>query len=192
MKRHYIYGILLAAFLSTGWSESTERPKRKPLPRRGPPAVEEYFKKLEQQDPEEVQRLRELQQTDPQAFRKELRRRVHQQQKQKSHHPARERRATMEEYVANLQNATTPEEREQAMIRIRTSIAERLDRGFEIREQAIQNMREKLSTLEERHLQDKQNREEIIARQMKRIEKAAQATSTDQPSSPGDGPPTDR
>jgi hypothetical protein len=150
-----------------------DRDRERPGPRKGrPEAVERYFEQLRERDPEELERLQDLRKRDPEAFRRELREKV-----VKGPHggrkPSDPRRKFFEEQVNRISSASTPEEREAAIARLKQEVTERMDRAFTLREEAIERMRSQLTALEARHEQQLEKREEIIHQQVRRILQAA-------------------
>lgn len=138
--------------------------------RRGPPAVERYFRQLEAQDPEESQRLRELRRTDPEAFRAELRERVRNRRPPHAENGKGGRmRFPLKEQVEAVQQAETKEERVQAAAVLREAISKRVEQSFAAREEVIAELRSRLEELEARHEAEKQQQEELIDRQMSRL-----------------------
>lgn len=167
MKTTLLYFLICFSSLMMvfGENQGSNTPKKHRRPRS--PAVEDYFKTLKQQNPEEMKRLRDLRQTDPEAFRKELRNRVN---KKKGHGKRRQDpRKVFDEHLQHIQQAETPEARAQAEQKLKDAVEERIDKGLMLREKAIARMQEQLKTLEERHLNDKQNRDQLISRQVESL-----------------------
>jgi len=174
MKRMILLPLLALTVGSFVWAQPESAPEGRPPRRRGrPPAVERYFEQLQQQNPEEMKRLRELRQTDPEAFRRELRARV-QRRKQQRNPEEKRFRAHIREHAESVRSATTPEERQEALEQLRLAVAERIDHGFEMRQQALDDMREKLEALDRRHQEEKRQRETLIDGQVDRILKRSE------------------
>jgi hypothetical protein len=168
-----LFLILLCAVTCLCAQSSADTPNRPDPARRGrPQAVENYFHQLKKENPEEMRRLRELRRDDPDAFRAEMRSRM--KGRRKGEHERREpKNVLFEEHVQRVRQASTPEEREEAVSRLEDAVTARMDAVFAHREEAIQRMRKKLSDLEERHRRQEENREAVVQRQVQKLLEAA-------------------
>lgn len=157
-----------------------DRPNRPVPSHRGrPQAAENYFQQLRKENPEEMRRLRQLRSTDPAAFRAEMRSRLkgHRKGKQDGRGP---QDLLFEEHLQRVRQASTPEEREEAVNRLTAAVSARMDEALSHREEAIQRMRKKLSDLEERHRRQQENRDQVIQRHVQKLLEAAdQEAGTD-------------
>ncbi len=157
---------------------------------RGPAAssapVERYMEWLQQEDPEEFQRLAELREQAPGTFRRELRRKASEKRGRPSSTPVRPH--PLREEISALRNAETEADRDVAIQAIRAKITERVDRSLEEREKAIREIRETLQRLEEQNEQEQARREEIIDRHLQRVLNFAREQSTEEPEPGNDNP----
>lgn len=168
MKHFFTHIALLFSFTAMAWADPSEPEGRPRSQRPRPRAVQQYFEQLKEKDPEEMKRLQQLRQSDPEAFRLELRKRV-QENKGPSFPRHKKRLAEREDYAELIRKTNTPEERQQAITRITEDITKRIDQGLSLREEAIERLRQRLSTLEERHEREKQSRDEMIERQVRKV-----------------------
>lgn len=156
--------------LAAVWAQPPlERPRRgdREGKRPPPPPLETYLDKLEKENPEEFQRLRQLRESDPQAFRMELREKAARFReggaaKNWRPHP-------LQDEIARVRAATSPAEREQAVSDLKIKIAEQIDRTLAEREQAIEKFGKRLKSLEAQNLEEKGRRDEIVAKHLQRI-----------------------
>ncbi|MDA3873818.1 MAG: hypothetical protein PF795_07645 [Kiritimatiellae bacterium] len=175
--------LTLAACITSSWAQPPDgRPPREDRARserRGPEAtsapVERYLNQLQAENPEEYQRLSDLREQDPSAFRRELRRKAY--EKRGNPSARSDRPHPLQEEISALRNAENEEDREVAIQAIRAKISERVDHSLAEREKAIQEIRVKLQRLEEQNEQERTRREEIIAHHMQRIVKHVQEQS---------------
>lgn len=163
--------LLLSLVCLPGWAETNQRKERgdrtQNRPRRKE-AIDRYFQRLEQQNPDEVNRLRELRRTDPEAFRQEMRSRLHKKAGSKRIDGLQDD-STIKDLVQEVKAAGSNEEYMASKAKLREAVTRRYEESVAAREQALTHMREKLAELEERHEREKGMRDRIVDRQVKRL-----------------------
>lgn len=171
--------LLLSLLLLTTATFSIAQPPEDRGPwKTPPPSVEKYLNHLEEKNPEEYERMVQLQKENPQAFRMELRKKAHHSDKggnkrgQKGPHP-------LANEIKAVRAAESPEAREEAIAVLREKVNERVENNLQEREQAIEKFRERLKKLEERNDQERASREEVVDHHLKRI-----LENLDKPESP--------
>lgn len=143
-----------------GWDRPPRERMERERPPRGQPFLDRWMNHLEQEDPEEHQRLRQLQEEDPAAFRGEVRESF---SRSRERAVAREPRASpFAEEVAAIHGAETEEAREEAVKRLRERMEERVEQRMAMRERRMEAIRAQLEQLEAQHKQDLDRREELV------------------------------
>lgn len=170
-KTRILCSLLFLSALPCAFSQPpADKPRRgeRDGMRQPPPPLETYLKKLEQENPDEFQRLQRLREEDPQAFRSELRQKASKFRSGSPHQRGPGPHLLMEE-IEKVKNAATPEERAHAVAVLQQKIGEEIDRNLAEREEAIENFREKLKQLENQNIQEKTRRDEIVEKHLQRI-----------------------
>ena len=155
------------------------RPRQGPRPERADqergagardahPVIERWMRHLEETAPEDHQRLQELRESDPGAFRQELRRSMAS-ARQESGAATGRRRHPVADQAAAVRVAETEAEREAAVAALRESVETMIDRRMAMREQRIETVRAQLERLEAEHEADKARRDELVTRMMDRL-----------------------
>lgn len=170
MKNRHVFilltgGLLLSPLIAQPPGDKPRRGERGGM---GPPPLERYMQKMEQEHPEEYQRLQKLKAEDPQAFRMELRNKAAQFRNGNSRPIARGPHPLQNE-IARVKAAQTPEERESAIAALQLKIAEQVDENLAERQVAIEKFREKLKQLEDQNEQEQTRRAEIVDHHLQRI-----------------------
>lgn len=145
-----------------------DRPQRGPRSHEGHPVIERWMRHMAETQPEEHQRLQNLRESDPTAFRQELRRSMSEARQAGTATPAR-RRNPFADQVAAIRAAESETERNAAVATLQASVESMVDRRMEVREQRIEAIRAQLEQLEADHNADKARRDELVQRQLERL-----------------------
>lgn len=139
-------------------------PRERPAPReRAQNMVDRLLQHVEATDPDEHARLTALRESDPPAFREEMRSQLQRlrnemPERRGPRHP-RERLAAEIEAV---QQAPTEAERDAALAQLHQAVASLVDQRFQQREQRIQQIQTELERLQAQHQSDLERRAEWI------------------------------
>lgn len=162
-----LFLLCACGFLSVNATEQRDRPERE-RPRRTE-AIDRYFTRLSKQDPDEAKRLQELRQSNPRAFRMEMRERL---KRKGGMHPkmqALTEDTSIQELVTSVKEAPSEEAYRSSKAKLREAVTQRYDQSLATREEALSQLRQKLVELEEKHAREKGKRDMIIDRQMYRL-----------------------
>jgi hypothetical protein len=142
------------------------------------------MEELQREKPEEHRRLSRLQEENPSAFRRELRRKA-----SETREPGRGRGRSIRPHplrdeILALRNAETDDAREAAVAGLREKIRARVDANLAEREKAIQDVRKKLQDLEQQNEQEQARREEIIDNHLQRVLRFSREKETPEDDTP--------
>lgn len=132
----------------------------------GQAPVERYLHQLKKTDPEEYQRMKALKESDPAAFRQELRQKAMSRRREMAQ---KHTRHFFKEEMKAIRQAETPEAREEAVAALRVKVAEQVDRNLQRREERMAQVREQLSELESRHKLETEQKEQLIDRHVEKL-----------------------
>jgi len=129
---------------------------------RGQPMIERWMNHLERTQPEEHERLMNLRQEDPAAFREEIRTHLARIREQPPLPPGRGRPDRFAAEVEAVRNAATDQEKQKALAALRNAVSEMLEQRMQMREERIQSIQADLERLREQHNADSGRKEELV------------------------------